>query len=72
MTTSIGTTTGPNPGLAMTLAAIAYCADPATTLNNLDNGWTAVWAAISPPFLHHGCCINLRRTMPVYRRSSPS
>lgn len=45
MTTTIGNTSDPNPGLAMTLAATAYCSDPITTLNNLDNGWTAVWAA---------------------------
>jgi hypothetical protein len=29
----------------MTLAATAYCSDPATTLTNLGNGWSAVWVA---------------------------
>jgi predicted lipase len=29
----------------MTLAAVAYCSDPATTLDNMNNGWSAVWVA---------------------------
>lgn len=45
MSTTIGNPSSPNPGLAMTLAATAYCTDPGTTLSNLDNGWTAVWVA---------------------------
>ncbi|MDP1978285.1 lipase family protein [Undibacterium sp.] len=45
MSTTICNPSSPNPGLAMTLAATAYCTDPVTTLNNLNNGWTAVWVA---------------------------
>ncbi|MFZ6732419.1 lipase family protein [Undibacterium sp. Ji42W] len=45
MSTSIGNTSDPNPGLAMTLAAVAYCPDPASTLNSMSNGWSAVWVA---------------------------
>ncbi len=45
MSTSIGNASDPNPGLAMTLAAVAYCADPASTLENMNNGWSAVWVA---------------------------
>ncbi len=45
MSTMIGNTSDPNPGLAMTLAAVSYCSDPAQTLDNMNNGWSAVWVA---------------------------
>lgn len=45
MSNSIGDPSSPNPGLAMTLAATAYCTDPTTTLSNMGNGWSAVWVA---------------------------
>jgi triacylglycerol lipase len=45
MSSIIGNSSDPNPGLAMTLAAVAYCADPGSTLASLNNGWSAVWQA---------------------------
>lgn len=45
MSTMIGNTSDPDPALAMTLAATAYCSDPGGTLTNLNNGWSAVWTA---------------------------
>lgn len=45
MSTTIGNTSDPNPGLAMTLATVAYCSDPASTLADMENGWSAVWVA---------------------------
>ena len=35
----------PNAGLAMTLAAIAYCTDPATALAQFAPGWSLAWQA---------------------------
>jgi hypothetical protein len=44
-TNEIGNTNDPNPGLAMTLAAIAYCTDPATALQQYAKGWSLAWQA---------------------------
>ena len=45
MSTMIGNISDPNPGLAMTLAAVSYCSNPTLTLDNMNNGWQAVWIA---------------------------